>query len=83
LGLANAFSGGLFMGIGHVPITEFLCGTGVALDNQGYIRDSVKTNVPGVFTCGDVHDCHYRQAITAAGFGCMAALEAERWLETK
>jgi len=77
-------TGGLFMGIGHEPVTSFLKGTSIALDSQGYIREPAgvtRTNVPGVFTCGDVHDCHYRQAVTAAGFGCMAALEAERWLE--
>jgi thioredoxin reductase (NADPH) len=73
---------GVFMGIGHHPNTEFLKGV-IELDDQGYIvaRNGVETNIEGVFTAGDVHDRHYRQAITAAGFGCMAALSAERWLE--
>lgn len=74
-------TGGLFMGIGHEPMTNFLSGTGVKLTSQGYIRnDTVHTSVDGIFTCGDVHDSHYRQAVSAAGFGCMAAIAAERWL---
>jgi thioredoxin reductase (NADPH) len=74
--------GGVFMGIGHHPSMEFLRGT-MELDEQGYIvtRNCVETSVDGVFAAGDVHDRHFRQAITAAGFGCMAALKAERWLE--
>jgi thioredoxin reductase (NADPH) len=74
--------GGVFMGIGHHPSTEFLRGV-IELDNMGYIvtRNSVETSMGGVFAAGDVHDRHFRQAITAAGFGCMAALKAERWLE--
>jgi thioredoxin reductase (NADPH) len=73
---------GVFMAIGHHPNTEFLKGI-VDLDEQGYIvaRNGVETSMEGVFTAGDVHDKYYRQAITAAGFGCMAALRAERWLE--
>lgn len=73
---------GVFMGIGHHPNTEFLQGV-IDLDEQGYIVTSnvVETSMKGVFTAGDVHDRNYRQAITAAGFGCMAALKAERWLE--
>jgi thioredoxin reductase (NADPH) len=73
---------GVFMAIGHRPNTEFLKGV-IDLDEQGYIvaRNGVETSMEGVFTAGDVHDRHYRQAITAAGFGCMAALRAERWLE--
>jgi thioredoxin reductase (NADPH) len=74
--------GGVFMGIGHQPNTAFLKGV-LDLDRQGYIvtHNSVETSVEGVFAAGDVHDPEYRQAITAAGFGCMAALKAERWLE--
>jgi len=74
--------GGVFMGIGHTPNTVFLRGV-VELDLQGYVvtRDNVLTNIDGVFAAGDVHDHYYKQAITAAGFGCMAALRAERWLE--
>lgn len=73
---------GIFMAIGHQPNTQFLKGT-IELDEQGYIvaRNGVETSMEGVFTAGDVHDRNYRQAITAAGFGCMAALRAERWLE--
>jgi thioredoxin reductase (NADPH) len=73
---------GVFMAIGHHPNTEFLKGI-IDLDEQGYIvtRNGVETSMEGVFTAGDVHDRYYRQAITAAGFGCMAALRAERWLE--
>jgi thioredoxin reductase (NADPH) len=74
--------GGVFMAIGHHPNTEFLKGV-IELDEQGYViaRNGVETSMEGVFTAGDVHDRYYRQAITAAGFGCMAALRAERWLE--
>jgi thioredoxin reductase (NADPH) len=74
--------GGVFMGIGHTPSTEFLHGA-LELDARGYIatRNHVETSVEGVFSAGDVHDSEYRQAVTAAGFGCMAALKAERWLE--
>lgn len=73
---------GVFMGIGHHPNTGFLKGV-IDLDEQGYIitRNGVETNIDGVFAAGDVHDRNYRQAITAAGFGCMASLSAERWLE--
>lgn len=73
---------GVFMAIGHHPNTEFLRGV-LQLDEQGYIvtHNGVETSMEGVFAAGDVHDRYYRQAITAAGFGCMAALRAERWLE--
>jgi thioredoxin reductase (NADPH) len=73
---------GIFMGIGHHPNTEFLRGV-IDLDAQGYIvtRNEVETSIEGVFAAGDVHDRHYRQAITAAAFGCMAGLRAERWLQ--
>jgi thioredoxin reductase (NADPH) len=74
---------GLFIAIGHTPATKFLKGSGVALDDKGYVRLEGRgsaTNIEGVFAAGDVADAHYRQAITAAGMGCMAALDAERWL---
>jgi thioredoxin reductase (NADPH) len=73
---------GIFMAIGHHPNTEFLQGV-VELDEQGFIitRNVIETSMDGVFAAGDVHDKSYRQAITAAGFGCMAGLKAERWLE--
>jgi len=72
---------GVFIAIGHSPDTDVFKGH-VGLDVKGYVavQGHVRTNVEGVFAAGDVHDAHYRQAVTAAGFGCMAALEAERWL---
>jgi thioredoxin reductase (NADPH) len=74
---------GLFVAIGHTPATRFLQGSGLEFDDGGYIllrgRNSY-TNIPGVFAAGDVADAHYRQAVTAAGMGCQAALDAERWL---
>jgi thioredoxin reductase (NADPH) len=75
---------GLFVAIGHIPNTDFAVDV-LDMDELGYLRpvDGMMTNVAGIFTCGDVDDTKYRQAITAAGEGCKAAMDCEKWLSLK
>jgi thioredoxin reductase (NADPH) len=73
---------GAFVAIGHSPSTQIFKGS-IELDEKGYIvvRDHIKTSIAGIFVAGDVHDYHYRQAVTAAGFGCMAGMDTLKYLD--
>ena len=80
----NLVVGGLFVAIGHEPNTSIFKDQ-LELDDKGYVvlKENTRTSIEGVFAAGDVHDYRYRQAVTAAGFGCMAALDVEKWLSEK
>ncbi len=81
----NYPASGVFFAIGHTPNTTFLASQ-ISMDPTGYLlveKGSTRTNIEGVYACGDVQDPHYRQAVSAAGSGCMAALDVERWLAEK
>ena len=74
---------GVFVAIGHIPNSKLF--KDIDTDEAGFIKvhEHFLTNKEGIFTAGDIHDAHYKQAITAAGFGCAAALEVQQWLENK
>jgi thioredoxin reductase (NADPH) len=83
--LSTVRTDGVFMGIGHKPNTDLFAGQ-LEMDPVGYLKahpGTARTNIAGVFVAGDVADSVYRQAVTAAGTGCMAAIDAERWLESR
>ena len=81
-GTVNFPTQGVFVAIGHKPNTDLFKGV-LDMDDVGYLKTegrTMRTNIPGVFACGDAQDAYYRQAVTAAGTGCMAAIDAERFL---
>jgi thioredoxin reductase (NADPH) len=75
---------GYFAAIGHTPVSQIFKSSGIETDERGYIKviNNTRTNIEGVFVSGDVADPRYRQAVTAAGMGCMAALDVEKYLES-